>query len=304
MRRIGRLIIALGLATWLGCGAEPKSAQETAGEAAPARRIVSLNPSLTAILLALGAGSQLVGIDDFSARQQPSVAELPRVGGLYDPSLEGVVALEPDLVVLVPSAAQRGFRERLEALEIPVFALDPVSFDDVVESVELLGERAGRSGAARVRAAAMRDMRTCVRAHVAGLPPVPAVLVVQRDPLYIAGAGSFVDDMLGMVGARNLGAEIGAAWPRTSLEWLIAAAPEVIVDSSRDPTPPADFWSAWPSIPAVERGRMVAARSGITLPGPWLDRSIERLLAAIRPETAATLECASIDSAATVGAAR
>ena len=295
MRRFGAFTLVIGLATWLGCGAE--SGQATAPEAGDtptrqARRVISLNPSLTAILLALDAGAELVGVDDFSARQQPDVADLPRVGGLYDPSLEGVVALEPDLVVLVPSAAQRGFRERLDALGIAVLSVDPVSFDDVVDTVTLLGERVGRKAEARVRASAMRDMRACVRAHVAGLAPVPAVLVIQREPLFVAGAGTFVDDMLTIVGARNVAAEIGATWPRTSLEWLIAAAPEVIVDSSRDPEPPRDFWAAWPSIPAVASGRTVAARSGITLPGPWLDRSIENLLAAIRPEAARTLACA------------
>src|SRR6185295_6911539 len=82
---------------------------------APAQRIVSMNPSLTRILVALGAGDALVGVDDFSAKAEPSVAKLPRVGGLYSPSLESVVALRPDLVVIVPSLEQRDFRTRLEA---------------------------------------------------------------------------------------------------------------------------------------------------------------------------------------------
>src|SRR5262245_42468166 len=74
---------------------------------APAKRVVSLNPSLTATLIALDASALLVGVDDYSARQQPSVRELPAVGGLFNPSLEAIVALAPDLVVLVPGAQQR-----------------------------------------------------------------------------------------------------------------------------------------------------------------------------------------------------
>ena len=291
MRRIGTLTLLFGCAALVACPAADQGAPDRAPQAKVARRVVSLNPSLTAMLLALGAGPQLVGVDDFSARQQPDVAALPRVGGLYDPSLEGVVALEPDLVVLVPSAAQRGFRERLDALGVPVLAVDPVSFDEIVETVELLGERVGRGAEARARAAAVREMRACVGAHVAGLAAVPAVLVVQRDPLYVAGAGSFVDDMLAIVGARNVAANITEAWPRTSVEWLIAVAPEVIVDSSRDPEPPTEFWSAWPSIPAVASGRLVAANSSITLPGPWLDRSLVKLLTAVRPDAAGSLAC-------------
>src|SRR5262245_26024187 len=89
-----------------------------AAAAGPARRVVSLTPSLTAIALALGAREQLVGVDDYSARD-PGAAGLPTVGGLYDPSLEAVVALVPDLVMLVPSAEQRGFQERLAAARVP-----------------------------------------------------------------------------------------------------------------------------------------------------------------------------------------
>lgn len=285
MHRTARAILATSLVA-LGF------AVAAAATEAPARRVVSLNPSLTAMLLALDAAPVLVGVDEFSARQQPLIAGLPRVGGLYDPSLEGVVALRPDLVILVPSAAQRGFRERVEELGIPVLSLDPVSFDDVVETVELLGASVGREAEARARAAAMRSMSDCVRAHVAGLDLVPTVLVLQRVPLFVAGAGTFVDDMLRMVGARNVAAELGASWPRTSVEWLIGAAPEVVVDSSRDPEPAAQYWASWPSIPAVKAGRVRRAAEGeVTLPGPWLDRSLQTLLAAVRPDYAATLSC-------------
>ncbi len=86
-----------------------------AGADAPVRRVVSMNPSLTATLLALDAGSLLVGVDDYSARQQAEVRGLPTVGGLFNPSLEAVVSLEPDLVVLVPSAQQRDLSERLRS---------------------------------------------------------------------------------------------------------------------------------------------------------------------------------------------
>src|SRR5687767_12078634 len=114
-----------GIALLLALGA---SGAARAAEAP--RRIVSLNPSLTAILVAVGARDRLAGVDDFSARSQPEVAGLPTVGGFFNPSLEAVVAVRPDLVVLVPSAEQRGFRRQLEDLGIAVEAFDPVSFED------------------------------------------------------------------------------------------------------------------------------------------------------------------------------
>ncbi len=250
----------------------------------PARRVISLNPSLTAMLLAIDAQGVLVGIDEFSARQQPTLVALPRVGGLYDPNLERVIALEPDLVVLVPSAEQRGFRERLVELGIDVLALDPVSFEDVASVLEQLGARVGHSARANARAAAIRAMRVRVSRVVENEPLVPALLVLQRDPLFVAGAGSFVDDMMRAVGAQNLGAELRTAWPRASREWLIAAAPEVLIDTSRDPEPAAEFWARWPSIPAVAKGRVHRATGqDVTLPGPWLDQALLNLLDLVRP---------------------
>jgi iron complex transport system substrate-binding protein len=254
-----------------------------AGATSPvAQRVVSMNPSFTRILVAIGARDALVGVDDFSARAEPSVATLPRVGGLYSPSLEAVVALRPDLVVLLPTVEQRGFQERLAELSLPVLALDPVSFDEVLASIRTLGARVGRSTEAAARIAAIERARDAVRRAVAGRPPLRAVLVLQREPLFVVGRGSFLDDMLALAGAQNLGAELGETWPRASTEWLVAAAPDAILDSDADPLPARSFWSRWPSLPAVAKGRVVAVDAGqITLPGPDLDRALVALARAL-----------------------
>ncbi len=264
------LALALLLAT------APAAASE------PARRVVSMNPSLTAILLALGAGSSLVGVDAFSARQQESVRELPSVGGLFNASLEAVVGLEPDLVVLVPGIEQRDFRERLEGLGIPVLVLPNTDFEAVLRSIEVLGARVGRADAARRRVAEIRRARDRVAAATRDLPHPRTVLVIQREPLYLIGVGSFVDEMLRAAGAKNVAAEFGSPYPRVSLEWLLASAPEVILDSSDDPEPAATYWARWPSLPAVRAGRVLpVAQGAVTLPGPYLDRSLVTLARAL-----------------------
>jgi iron complex transport system substrate-binding protein len=241
---------------------------------APARRVVSLNPSLTAIAIALGAREQLVGVDDYSART-PGAAGLPRVGGLYDPSLEAVVALAPDLVVLVVSAEQRGFRERLEALGVRCLALAPVSFDDVLGAIETLGATLGRERAAAARVAAIRRTRARVEAAARELPVLRGVLVLQRDPLFAAGAGTFVDDMLRVLRVENLAAQQPGPWPRLAREWLLAAAPELILDSSPETEPAAAYWARWPSLPAVAKGAVADVPQGVTtLPGPALDEAL------------------------------
>ena len=265
--RIERWLV---VAVWLVCAALP--AAPAASERAA--RIVSLNPSLSAIVLALGEGERLVGVDDYSAQQFAEVAALPRVGGLFNPSLEGVVALEPDLVVLVPSAEQRAFRERVEALGIAVEAFDNHTYDEVIENIERLGALTGARQAAAARVAAIRGGSEATHAD-----PPRIAMVLQRDPLFVVGGGNFIDTMLSIVGVQNIAAAYREAYPRVSLEWLVARSPEWIVDLSPEATKPsADalaFWRQWPHVAAVKHERLVALDPAlISLPGPALDESL------------------------------
>jgi iron complex transport system substrate-binding protein len=232
----------------------------------------------------LGAREQLVGVDDFSARQEPAAAGLPRVGGLYDPSLEAVVALRPDLVVLVPSAEQRGFQEQLAALGIARFVTDPVSYDDVLATLDALGAQLGRAAEAEAVVARLRAARAHAQAESAGREPVRALLVLQRDPLFVAGGGTFVDDMLRASGAQNLAAELPGRWPRASREWLLAVRPALVIDATDEPEPAGEFWARWPSLHA----RIVSLPAGaVTLPGPRLDRALALLARALRGDAQA-----------------
>ncbi len=262
------LLLALALATRAAADTPP--------------RVVSLSPSLTAILLALDAGDALVGVDESSAQSEPRVRALPRVGGLFNPSLEAIVAQRPSIVALVPSAQQRELRERLEALGIEVLALPNISYEDVLRSVSILGERVGRPTAALAREGAIRAAWRDARARAEGAPRVRAVLVLQREPLYVVGRGSFLDAMLEAAGAENLARGFTDPYPRVSLEWLIAAAPDLILDAA-DPAAEAQaHWAHWPSLPAVARGRVELLDRSLTIPGPYLDRSLAALTAHVR----------------------
>jgi ABC-type Fe3+-hydroxamate transport system substrate-binding protein len=247
----------------------------------PARRVVSMNPSLTSILVALGASSTLVGIEEHAADLHPELASVPIVGGLYNPSLESVVALEPDLVVLVPSAEQRDFRGRLEALGIDVLVLPNISVEEILTSIEVLGARVGRVAQARARVEEIRRTFVRVRAAAEGRPPVRAVVVLQRDPLFVVGRGSFIDEMLRAAGVDNVARDLPDPYPRAAVEWLIAAAPEVILDAADEPPPAAVFWARWPSIPAVANGDAFALPASATYPGPYIDRSLRLIEARV-----------------------
>jgi iron complex transport system substrate-binding protein len=274
-------VLACLLACLIGLAAPAAAAP------APAQRVVSLNPSLTATLLALDARAALVGVDDRSAQELPEVAGLPKVGGLFNPSLEAIVALAPDLVVWVPTAAQRDLHDQLAGLAIPVLVLENITLAELLASIEELGERVGRSPQARRRVAEIRAAFSEVERAAAGRPPARAVLVIQRDPLYVVGRGSFLDSMLASAGTDNLAGDFGEAYPRVELEWLIAAAPELILDAAPDPGRAADHWSRWPSIPAVASRRVVMVPAAVTLPGPHLDRAVRWLAGAVRGEPGA-----------------
>ncbi|MBW2540990.1 MAG: ABC transporter substrate-binding protein [Deltaproteobacteria bacterium] len=266
-------------ACWTGASA----ASDAPAPAAPSLRVVSMNPSLTRMLIALDAQQLLVGVDEYSGDHESAVAALPRVGGLFNPSLEAVVALEPDLVVVVPSVQQRDFRSRLRELGVEVLELASITFEQLLASMQTLGDRIGRSEAARERVEAIRSTWREVAREASLQPRRSAVLIVQRDPLYVVGGESYLNAMLDAAGLDNVAAEYPEPYPRVSLEWLIAAGPQVIIDSSADPVNAVEHWARWESIPAVAENRVVAVPQGlVTLPGPYLDRSLLTMVDAIR----------------------
>jgi ABC-type Fe3+-hydroxamate transport system substrate-binding protein len=173
-------------------------------------------------------------------------------------------------------------------------ALAPVSFDDVLGAIETLGAKLGREPAAAARVEAIRRTRARVEAAARELPVLRGVLVLQRDPLFVAGAGTFVDEMLGALRVENLARRQPGPWPRLAREWLLAERPELILDSSPEAEPAADYWARWPSLPAVARGAVADVPQGVTtLPGPQLDEALLVLAAAARgPAFAAALRAA------------
>jgi len=268
--------------------AGPASAQGRSSESSPALRVVSLNPSLTAILVALDARAVLVGVDDFSARQQEAVADLPAVGGLFNPSLESVVALEPDLVVMVPSVEQRDFHARLAELGLPVALFENIRFDQVLENIGRLGRLVGREREAHERIELIRRTQRAAEQVLEARSAPRTLVVLQREPIFVVGSGSFIDELLSNAGARNAASEFADPYPRVASEWLVSAAPDVLIDMSEDPVAAADYWSRWPSLPAHVSGRVYQLDPAeVTLPGPYLDRSLQRLVATLHGAEAA-----------------
>lgn len=256
--------------------------------AAELPRLVSLNPSLTAIVARLGAAQALVGVDDYSARVEPALADRPRVGGLFDPSLEAVMALRPDRVLIVAGLEQESHGAALRRLGLEVEVFENERYEQVLANIERLGLLVGREAEAAERIRSIRALRAAVERATAGRPKPRTVIVIDRSPLYLVGGETFLDELLQAVGATNLGAGVARGYPRGSLEWLVAAGPELVLDLSPQAEEAAAnsgalaFWSRWPSLPAVKTGRVLALdATRVSLPGPDLDRALRDLALAV-----------------------
>jgi len=273
-------LVAASLAAASARDAPPVVARDDAPAGLP--RLVSLNPSLSAIVARLGAADALVGIDDYSARVVPALAGRPRVGGLFDPSLEAVLALRPDRVLLVAGVEQESHGDALRRLGLAVEIFENERYEQVLDNLARLGRLVGRESAAAERIAAIRATRAAVARATRALPRPRTLIVIDRSPLYLVGGDTFLDELLGAVGAINLGAEVAKGYPRGSLEWVVAAAPELLLDLSPQDEAPLAFWARWPSLPAVASGRVLALdATEISLPGPELDRALRALAVAV-----------------------
>jgi iron complex transport system substrate-binding protein len=283
-RRFSFVAIGLLIGLSMGVSMSP-SARADAGEeshAPPRLRLISLNPSLTAIVIRLGAGETLVGVDEYSAELIEEVRGLPQVGGLFDPSLESVLALRPDRVLLVAGIDQQSHGQRLERLGLDVEIFENERLDQVLENIERLGTMLGRQAEATERIAAILGMRRAVADAVAGRARPATLAVVDRSPLFLVGGDTFIDEMLETVGAENLARTLGAGYPRGSIEWVIDAKPELLLDMTPGGVDGRAFWSRWPSLPAVSGDRVLTLdASRISLPGPELDRALRELAVAV-----------------------
>ncbi|MFQ5699097.1 MAG: ABC transporter substrate-binding protein [Myxococcota bacterium] len=260
----------------LGCDSRSPSVPQ-AGSA----RVISLAPSITRILVALGATDELVGVDSYSLRLG-ELSGVPSVGGLFSPDLERTVELDPSLVLAVESAEQRAFCEALRRRGVRVETLAPQSLEEQIESIQTIGGWLGIPDRAEalVRRVHADLAAVKVRTRAAGRPPTRVALVVEREPLYVVGAGSFVHALLAIAGGRNVFGDLESAFPQVSLEVLAERAPALLLDSTvlarAGPRAAADARRYWERV-LPETRVAVLPRGDVTLPGPHLAQSAEIL---------------------------
>ena len=240
--------------------------------AAPARRIVSLLPSFTEILFAIGAGDRLVGRTTW-CDYPPEALAVPSVGDGMPPSVEAVAARRPDLVVLYRSGPNVTAAEQLERLGVRTVLFDLNLLEELGPVARRLGMLTGRSGAA--------DSLARVMDSLAAQPPTPStqslVFIVWDNPPIVIGAGSYLDRLAALAGARNVFHDIGSPSAQVSIETIAARDPDFVALLSDSAVPPR--YAARPEWRVV---RAVRTARFLLLPGQLFGRPGPRAAEAIR----------------------
>jgi len=223
----------------------------------PAQRIVSLAPNLTEILFAVGAGSRVVGVVQYSD-YPPEAKKLPRIGGYEQVDLEVVIGLRPDLIVAWQSGNSQGQIQQLKRLGFPVYLSEPRRITDVASSMERIGVLAG-GGEQAVRA--LRDFRSRharLQAQYARRSPVRTFYEVWNRPLMTVNSAHLIGDVMKLCGAQNVFADLPLLTPTIGEEAVLVADPEVIIASGMDEARPEwlDEWRRWPKMKAVKAGHL------------------------------------------------
>lgn len=269
------LLLALVAGCTRPAAAPPPDDATRLGPLPPAevRTVVTLAPSLTAVVLALGGGDRLVGVTRFD--EDPRVAALPRVGGFSDPSPETILRLRPDVVLCQPSPGNRGAVEAVAGAGIPVAVLPlEEKAAEVVDTIRRVGALLGLPDAAARLVAGIDAARARAAAAAKRRPrPVRVAVLYDLDPLIAAGPGSYPHALLEDAGAVNVVAASPQRYPRVSVETLLAARPDALLLAGAD-----DHAAKRGGLPAPLEQRITSLRSRAFLqPGPGLPEALDEL---------------------------
>jgi iron complex transport system substrate-binding protein len=260
------------------------------------RRIVSMAPSITETLYALGLGDRVVGVTR-DCRFPPEVKDKVRVGGYYDPNFEAIVALKPDLVVLLEEQVQS--LPGLAKLKLETLTVCHKTVDGIIQSFRTIGRVCGKGPEGRRMASEFREKVDRIRERTRGLARPRVLFVLDRThgcghlaDLYVAADDDYLDTIIEWAGGQNAYRGRGVRYPVVSTEGILRLNPEVIVDL----TPPEmvrqfgrqailDDWKELSAVDAVKHKRvLVFDQDYAYVPGPRFVKLVEELASAIHPE--------------------
>jgi iron complex transport system substrate-binding protein len=264
------------------CGS---SAFAQAAPPAP-QKVVSLAPSVTETIFALGLGKRLVGVTDHC--DYPAEArKLPRIGGFMSPSLEAIVAKRPDLVVGVSSATDPVKAKEMERLGLKVTLISLASLNDILNSIKSVARALGSPEAGERLVHKITLQFDEVKRRVAPAPRRSTLLAVGLRPLVVVGGKNFIDELITLAGGENIAGKAAQPWLNLPDEYVVAKAPQVIIEAGMgsERGESAKHWGDLKSIPAVREGRVYAYPSDkILRPGPRIGEGLEEIARLVHPE--------------------
>ena len=239
-------------------------------QALAVERVVSLAPSLSEIVVELGAADLLVGVLDGGERPA-ALANVPSVGHYGQLNMERLLSLKPDLILLWPGSVGPAQREQLQRLNIPVFVAEPHSLEQLTTQVQAIAEQLGRVDAGRQLAAQLRQRLAELRQRYQRAEPLRVFYQVWNQPLYTVGGGQIISDALNVCGARNVFDDLKLPAPQVSIESVLQRNPEVILVGDQAQM---EAWKAWPAMAA--RVRLVPDK-GLERPSGQMLEAVARL---------------------------
>ena len=255
--------------------------------AKPPKRIVSLAPSITEILFAIGAEEEIVAVTDF-CNYPPAALEKQKVG-YSQPNLEVLVALEPQLVLAPPSFLRADLLAKLEQLKIPTFVLESKTVEGIFGHIQVLGRMVGRAKEANAYAAEMRKQVAELTGRVEGRPRPTLLYVLNSEPLITVGPGSFIHHLIELAGGRNAAERADAPYPRLTMEEVLTQNPDILLfpigEYEGIPQAEQDRWKRWDSLRAVKEGKLFQVRSDVlNRPGPRVIEGLRHLVTLLHPD--------------------
>jgi len=248
-------------------------------------RIISLAPSVTEVLLLLGAGDRLIGVTTH-CRWPAEALTKPKIGDLLNPNFELILAAQPDLVIASTAGNDRAAVLKLATLGLPVFVTAPRSVEMIFRTVEDIGRITGRATQGEQLVIRMKARLAGIRQRLAGLPATRAFFITWFDPLLAPGKDTFETDVLRLAGVESITAGIDEFYPRCSLEQVMAQDPDVILSVERmgNPLPDLRQVAGWQRLSAVRTGRVYVLKEALQHPSPRFVDALEDLARKLHPE--------------------
>lgn len=249
-------------------------------------RVISLAPNLTEIVFAVGGGDRLVGNTTYC--DYPAEAKtIAKVGDSLQPSLERIIALRPQVVLISTASQLEVFTQQLHDRNIAVFVTDPHDLEGVLRSIEQVGQILGQTEQAGQLVKRLRDRMTAVEQAVQKTKPLRVFYQTSAEPLYTIGKDAYVTDLIRRAGGVSVTADVPGAWPRYSNESALAANPEAIILPTGGSMGAANssVTEALRKSPAALAGRVYKINDDyLARPGPRLIDGLEAMARALHPE--------------------